>query len=61
MAREFCLLDLTLEWRDERRYYLSGRFLDSKTDTENDLLEPVEISIDTARLDTLVVEDNPDA
>ena len=47
--------------RDEQRTYLSGRGLDSRRDTENDLLEPVEISIDTARLDTLVVEDNPDA
>ena len=61
MPREFCLLDLTLEWRDEQRYYLSGRFLDSKTDTENVLLEPVEVAIDTARLDKLVVEDDPDA
>ncbi len=58
MSSASCLLDLTLEWRDEKRYYLSGRFLDSQTDTENALLEPVEIGIDADTLGRLPADDD---
>ena len=58
MSNAYCLLDLTLEWRDEMRYYVSGRFLDSKADTENALLAPVEISIDTVGLARAPIDDD---
>ena len=58
MPREHCLLDLILEWRDKKSYRLSGRFLDSKTDSENYLLEAVDVSIDTERLGKLKIGDD---
>jgi hypothetical protein len=46
MPRDDCVLDLKIEWRDLNSYYLSGRFLDSKSDQDNDLFDAVALDID---------------
>jgi len=50
MPRQYCELELRIQWLDEGRYYLSARFIDPERDEENELLEPSEIKIDLAEL-----------
>jgi hypothetical protein len=44
--KPYCALDLTIDGCDVGRYRVSARFLDPVTDTENDLLDPIDVAID---------------
>lgn len=50
MARNYCELELRIDWLDQGRYYLSARFMDPLSDEENQLLDPVAIQIDLEEL-----------
>lgn len=51
MSRNYCELELRIDWIDRGRYFLSARFIDPLSDTENQLLEPLEIKIDLDALE----------
>lgn len=46
MAMNYCELEFRIDWIDHGRYFVSARYVDPSSDTENQLLEPLEINID---------------
>lgn len=56
MTRNYCELELRIDWLDQGRYYLSARFMDPLSDEENQLLDPVEINIDLEQLRQLSLD-----
>ena len=56
MARNYCDLELRIDWLDLGRYFLSARFIDPLSDEENQLLDPVEIQIDLDALRAVALD-----
>lgn len=52
-------LELRLQWLDRGVYFVGGKYIDTEQDRENDILDPVRVTMDLPRLRELA--DDPDA
>lgn len=55
-AHNYCELELRIKWLDRGVYFIDGKFIDSVSDLENEILDPIRIAIDVERLRGLVLD-----
>jgi hypothetical protein len=55
-ANNYCELELRIQWLDRGVYFIGANFVDSVSDLENDILDPIRIAIDLDRLRDLALD-----
>jgi hypothetical protein len=55
-AHNYCELELRIKWLDRGVYFIDGKFIDSVSDLENEILDPIRIAIDVDRLRGLALD-----
>ena len=55
-ANNYCELEFRIQWLDQGVYFIGAKFVDSVSDLENDILDPIRIAIDVDQLRDLALD-----
>ncbi len=55
-SHNYCELELRIQWLDRGVYFIGAKFIDSVSDLENEILDPIRIAIDVDQLRQLALD-----